>query len=197
VFAGTGSDTDPNASTESGDPDSTLCGESPIVCRLPWRVGKVRMSERVLIIRHYDPRDWQAVQDIHDAARLIELTLSVGAHAFRRLSEMYAEEGLFDGTLWVAEQNARVVGFVAVNEDELTWLYVHPAHHRAGVGRRLLAHAVAAIDGEATAWVLAGNEPALRLYETAGFRLAETKAGHLSGSPNIPATGHCLRRGSR
>jgi ribosomal protein S18 acetylase RimI-like enzyme len=148
----------------------------------------------MLIIRSYDPRDWPAVQDVHDAARLIELTLSVDAHAFRSLSEIYVDEQLFDSTVWMAELEGRVVGFVAVNEDELTWLYVHPASHRTGVGRRLLEHALAAIDGEATAWVLAGNEPALRLYKSAGFRVVETKAGHLSGSPDIPATGYCLRR---
>ncbi len=149
-----------------------------------------------MIIRHYEPRDWLAVQNVHDAARLIELTLSVGAHAFRSLSEIFVEEELFAGTLWVAEHKDRVVGFVAVNEDELTWLYVHPASHRTGVGRQLLAHALAAIDGDATAWVLAGNEPALRLYKTAGFQIVESKAGHLAGSPNIPATGYCLRRAS-
>jgi ribosomal protein S18 acetylase RimI-like enzyme len=82
----------------------------------------------------------------------------------------------------------------AAKEEELTWLYVHPASHRTGVGRRLLAHGLAAIDGEATAWVLAGNAPALRLYEAAGFRIAESKAGHLSGSPDVPATGYRLRR---
>ncbi len=64
----------------------------------------MRLSERVLSIRLYDPRDWQAVQDVHDAARLIELTLSVGAHAFRSLSEIYVEEELFDSQLWVAEE---------------------------------------------------------------------------------------------
>lgn len=148
----------------------------------------------MLIIRPYDPRDWLAVQDVHDAARLIELTLSVGAHAFRPLSDIYIEEELFAGPLWVAELEDRVVGFVAVNENELTWLYVHPASHRTGIGRRLLTQALAAIDGEATAWVLAGNEPALRLYETAGLRIVETKAGHLAGSPDIPATGYGLRR---
>ncbi len=148
----------------------------------------------MLIIRPYDPRDWQAVQDVHDAARLIELTLTVGGHAFRSLSEIYAEEELFDSQLWVAEHEERVVGFVAVKEGELTWLYVHPARHRTGVGRQLLAHALTAINGDATAWVLAGNEPALRLYESAGFQIVETKAGHLAGSPDIPATGYCLRR---
>lgn len=154
----------------------------------------MRISERVLIIRNYEPRDWPAVQDVHDSARLIELALSVGKHAFRSLSDIYIDEELFDSALWVAEHQDRVVGFVGVKENELTWLYVHPASHRTGVGRRLLAHALAAIDGEAIAWVLDGNEPALRLYERAGFRIAETKVGHLAGSPDIPATGHRLCR---
>ena len=154
----------------------------------------MRLPGGVLTIRHYDPRDWPAVQEVHDAARLFELALSVGAHAFRGLSEIYVEEELFAGRLWVAEREHRVVGFIATKNDEVTWLYVHPASHRSGVGRALLAHALAAIDGEATAWVLAGNEAALRLYESAGFRIAVTKAGHLAGSPDVPATGHCLRR---
>jgi GNAT superfamily N-acetyltransferase len=147
-----------------------------------------------MIVRDYDPRDWPALQDVHDAARLVELTLSVGAHAFRSLPEVFLEDGLFDGGLWVAETDEGVVGFVAADEDEVTWLYVHPARHREGIGRRLLEHALTAISGEATAWVLVGNDPALQLYLAAGFRITETKAGHLAGSPDVPATGYCLRR---
>lgn len=148
----------------------------------------------MLNIRPYEPSDWPAVEDVHDRARLSELAMTVGADAFRDLSSTAEEDGLFNGELWVAESDAGVVGFVCVEDQEITWLYVHPAQQGKGIGRRLLDHALSRIEGEATAWVLAGNEPALRLYTAAGFTICETKAGHLAGSPETSATGHRLAR---
>ncbi|UIJ44537.1 GNAT family N-acetyltransferase [Sphingomonas cannabina] len=149
-----------------------------------------------LTIRPYQASDWPAINAIHDAARLDELRLSVGLHAFRPLAEVAEDEGLFDGELWVAEA-PHVVGFVAFDREEVSWLYVDPAHYGKGVGKRLLRHALARIPGDATTSVLAGNDPALNLYLAAGFEIVETRSGHLSGAPDVPATGHLLKRGGR
>lgn len=49
-----------------------------------------------------------------------------------------------DGRLWVAADDA-VIGFVEVEGNELVKLFIAGAHAQRGVGRGLLAHAVAAI----------------------------------------------------
>jgi GNAT superfamily N-acetyltransferase len=56
---------------------------------------------------------------------------------------------------------------VAYAEGELTWLYVEPSRHKQGIGRQLLRHAVKASEGNMSAEVLVGNEPALALQPLA------------------------------
>ena len=148
----------------------------------------------MLSIRAYESDDWAAIAAIHDAARLVELRLTVGEDAFLSLAETAENEGLFSGELWVATNDDRVVGFVAVRNDEITWLYVDPAHHRQGFGRALLIHAAARCGPVARTETLAGNEPALGLYRSEGFEVVETRSGRLTGNERFAATGHVLVR---
>ncbi|MGY5882961.1 N-acetyltransferase family protein [Modestobacter lacusdianchii] len=146
-------------------------------------------------IREYRPADWDAIAEVHDAARLQELAWSVGVEAFRSLAQTAEDEGLFDDRLWVAELDGAVVGFLAFADEELTWMYVHPAHQGRGVGTALVghlfAHAEAAGVDRVELTVLDGN-PARRLYERSGFTLVETKTGGLVGNEAFPATGHVM-----
>ena len=66
-----------------------------------------------LVIRTYEERDWPAIEAIHDAARMQELTLAQLAEAFIPLQQAAVSEGLFDDTVAVAERDGTVVGFVA------------------------------------------------------------------------------------
>ncbi|MFJ3298572.1 GNAT family N-acetyltransferase [Streptomyces bacillaris] len=150
-------------------------------------------------VRPYRPEDWDAIARIHDIARLDELRCSVGVEAFLTLAETHEEEGLFDGDLWVAEaddgtgEGSQVAGFAAFADAELTWLYVDPARYRQGIGRILLGQVLSADDSariECT--VLAGNDHARALYESAGFTVVETKTGKLAGNERFAATGHVM-----
>jgi GNAT superfamily N-acetyltransferase len=143
-------------------------------------------------VRPYRPDDWEAVSRIHDAARLDELRDSVDAEAFLTPAETYQGEGLFDGRVWVAEGGDAVVGFVALADDEVTWLYVDPAHYGEGAGTALLRHAVAHGGPQVETTVLAGNERALGLCLREGFVIAGTREGRLVGNEAFPATGHIM-----
>ncbi|MEU3207314.1 N-acetyltransferase [Streptomyces cyaneofuscatus] len=152
-----------------------------------------------MTVRPYRSEDWDAIARIHDTARLGELRCSVGVEAFLTLAETHEEEGLFDGDLWVAEvadgagPEPVVAGFAAFADAELTWLYVDPARQRQGIGRVLLGHVLEADDSariELT--VLAGNDNARALYESAGFVVIETKTGKLAGNERFAATGHIM-----
>ncbi len=148
-----------------------------------------------LRIRDYLPDDWTAIARIHDAARLDELRASVGIEAFLTLEQTADAEGLFSGQLWVADDEADgVVGFVALENDEVTWLYVDPARYRRGIGRVLLRHALAAAGPRVEVSVLDGNSAALELYRSAGFVVRETKIGKLEGNTAFDATGHLMER---
>lgn len=78
-------------------------------------------------IRAYRESDWPRLCEIHDAARMCELSASNLTDAFLTLEQTAENEGLFDGAIVVAEAEGAVQGFAAFSDNELTWLYCHPA----------------------------------------------------------------------
>ncbi len=149
-----------------------------------------------IAVRPYEDADWEDICDIHDRARPNELLCgSVDPAAFLPLVETAGPEGLFDGEVWVACEagGGGAVGFVATADDEITWLYVHPDHQGCGIGRRLLRHAVERCGAVVRTEALAGNAPAIGLYESEGFEVVETRSGKLAGNERFAATGVELR----
>ena len=144
-------------------------------------------------LRQYQPKDWNAIATIHDRARLDELKASVGVEAFLSLAETAENEELFEGEVWVACDNDIVVGFVAFVDDEVTLLYVLPDRYRQGIGRRLLRQAIENCGSIVYTSVLSGNDAALNLYQSEGFKIIETKTGKLNGNESFSATGHILQ----
>jgi putative acetyltransferase len=72
--------------------------------------------------------------------------------------------------VWVAERDARIVGFIAVSGRHIEALFVAPDQHRRGIGRRLLDHIVTSHPG--TGWNVDVNEQnpeATRFYLHYGF----------------------------
>jgi ribosomal protein S18 acetylase RimI-like enzyme len=82
-------------------------------------------------------------------------------------------EHVASGRVRVFDQDETVVGYSAVDGDELTSLYVDPAAQGAGVGTRLLADAQERIRaaGHARAWlyVYAQNAHGCAFYERHGW----------------------------
>ena len=147
-------------------------------------------------LRTYSKSDWDRLCAIHDAARMHELQASGIPKAFLTLEQTAENEGLFDGEVVVAEVEGKVCGFVAYADNELTWLYVDPSSYRQGVGRRLLRHAIGASGGTMTTEVLVGNESALALYLSEGFRIVKRVDGKLTGNEEFAASGYVLSRGA-
>jgi ribosomal protein S18 acetylase RimI-like enzyme len=145
-------------------------------------------------LRPYRPEDWQRLCAIHDSARKDELKASGLLEAFLTLEQAAGNEGLFDGQVTVAESTSGVLGFVAFAHGELTWLYVDPSAYRSGVGRALLKHAIEANSGNLSTEVLVGNDAALALYLSEGFRIAKRVDGRLTGNEAFAASGYVLQR---
>jgi ribosomal protein S18 acetylase RimI-like enzyme len=143
-------------------------------------------------IRPYISSDWVRLCEIHDAARVFELSGAGLLDAFLTLEQTGAAEGLFDATLLVAEVEGRVEGFVGYTEDELTWLYVNPQLFRRGIATALVRAALETAAGPLSLDVLVGNEAALALYLKEGFRVVKTASGKLAGNEKFPATAHVL-----
>ena len=147
----------------------------------------------MVAIRPFTPEDWDAVCDVYEPAARSELALSgTDPQAFR---PMPAEEGLETflhlNTAMVASADGRIVGFVAWRDRSewrgsgyLSWLYVEPAHHRRGIGSRLMAQAMDALGDQA--WTLAkqGNDPAINLYQKHGLRIVRSRPAQTWGYPH-------------
>jgi GNAT superfamily N-acetyltransferase len=148
----------------------------------------------VELIRPYQQSDWHSICEVHDSSRVYELTPTIGMDAFLPLEFAAENEGLFDGELDVLEVDGRVVGFVAWAGEELTWLYVDPAHFNNGYGRRLLRHAIERVGPVIRTEVLEGNLVAEQLYLKEGFVVKERKSGRLAGNEGFSAVGLYLER---
>ncbi|RDZ27358.1 GNAT family N-acetyltransferase [Lysobacter silvisoli] len=145
-------------------------------------------------LRDYRDSDWPRLCAIHDAARRDELAAAGLEAAYLTLAQTADNEGLFDARVVVAEVDALVQGFAAYSDDELTWLYCDPSVYRRGIGRALLRRAIADGAGTMYAEVLVGNDAALALYLSEGFRVLRTVQGKLAGNEAYAASGHYLER---
>lgn len=90
--------------------------------------------------------------------------------------------------LWTAVVAGRIEGSIAIDgsragdgEAHLRWFILDPGLHGQGTGRRLLDEAVGFCrrggHRRVTLWTFSGLDAARRLYERAGFRLAEERRG--------------------
>lgn len=150
------------------------------------------MAAPCIRIRPYRNADYPRLCAIHDAARRNELALAGLSDAFLPLEVAAGREGLFDYTLRLAELDGQTAGFAAFTEAELAWLYVDPTLARRGVGRALVEHALAEMGRPVSIEVLAGNAPALALYESCGFCRTETLTGKMPANEDFSVTVHVL-----
>ncbi len=122
-------------------------------------------------------KHWSPICEIHDAARPIELEGSAPKKAFVPLSRCHKEEGLLDDKIYIGEAGGSIVGFIAFDSCNITWLYVHPAYQGNGYGRQLLRFGVEKTEDPTKVLVLNKNLKAIALYESEGFTIVKSKKG--------------------
>ena len=120
---------------------------------------------------------------MHDRSRPDELLGSCDPRAFVPLADDPTAADVHSSRKWVACDDERVVGFVGVEGNYLSWLYVDPDYYGQGIGRRLLRLALDQIGPDAYTIALAGNTRALALYESEGFQIVRTFEGENAGYP--------------
>jgi ribosomal protein S18 acetylase RimI-like enzyme len=133
--------------------------------------------------REYQDEDWKAVCQIHDRAHPDELRGSCDARAFVPIEQDKEVEVLKACWKFVAVENEQVFGFVGVDNQYLAWLYIDPEHYGKGIGRELLRIGIRQIGKGAWTIVLDGNERAIKLYESEGFREVKRYASDNAGYP--------------
>ena len=133
--------------------------------------------------REYQDEDWTAICQIHDRARPDELLGSCDPRGFIPIEQDKEVEELKSCWKYVAIEDEQVVGFVGVDDKYLAWLYIDPGHYGKGIGRELLKVALRKIGDGAWTIVLDGNQKAIKLYESEGFREVKRFPGENNGYP--------------
>ena len=136
---------------------------------LPGDIGAVTRMHGVLYARE------------HGLDHRIEASVADGMGRFA--DAMHTGSG---AALWVAEREGEVVGSIGMTDEgagvgRLRWFIVAPEARRAGVGSRLLDHAVAwAREQElhrVVLFTIGVLVDAARLYRRAGFRKVSERVG--------------------
>ena len=123
-------------------------------------------------IRLYQPSDFDAVVILWRVAREIslpEFQLRKG-HFFFEDVAYFRDHILASNQVWVAvDKNDRPLGFMAIQNDFIDLLYIHPDHWRKGIGVQFLNHARELSPGYLWLYTLQINQNARAFYEKNGF----------------------------
>jgi GNAT superfamily N-acetyltransferase len=79
--------------------------------------------------------------------------------------------------VWVWEEDGSILGFAALEDDELTHIYVEPEAHGRGIGGALMERAKERRPNGFRLWVFQQNANARRFYERRGFVLVRETDG--------------------
>jgi putative acetyltransferase len=123
------------------------------------------------IIRDYRPEDFDAVTILWRIAReksLPELERSKG-HFFYEDQDFFRNHVLPENRVFVVESNNRPVAFMAIRDDFIDRLYVHPDHQNRGIGKALLDYARQLSPEHLWLYTLQINMDARAFYERNGF----------------------------
>jgi len=125
--------------------------------------------------------DLPAIAAVFIETRTLCLPFIVWDYSQTVMEEVFSRQ-MAEMKFWVAEVEARVVGFVAFTPNEIDHLYILPEFHHQGIGSALLQKA---LDGEEVwLWVFQENRSARRFYERHGF----TMEFETDGSDNMEKT---------
>ncbi len=134
-------------------------------------------GETTSVIRKYDTHDLAELMDVwYDASHI--------AHPFWT-SEMFDRERrdisqkfLPIAETWVFEEKGRVVGFIALLDNEVGGIFVSPRRH--GIGRALMDHARASRD-HLELDVFEANEIGRAFYDAYGFDIVGERLDEETG----------------
>lgn len=138
-----------------------------------------------MTIRPYRNTDFPDILDIYAASKLDELIYEEQRFKLLPLDQDARRlEGFKNSQVFVYEQDG-LKAYAALDQSEITALFVHPRGRCAGIGKSLLQFMLERIDGAAVLYVAKSNHPAKRLYERHGFTLTSEFLTEYNGTPVI------------
>jgi len=122
-------------------------------------------------IREYRDDDFDAVTILWRISReksLPEFQLEKG-HFFYEDQNYFRDHVLTTDRVWIVEMNNRPVAFMAMENDFIDQLYIHPDYQRRGIGEALLNFARGQSPEHLWLYTLQVNFNARAFYEKNGF----------------------------
>ncbi len=128
------------------------------------------MSEN-FFIRDYRPDDFDAVTILWRVAREISLPAfqHTKGHFFYEDQHYFRSHILEENKVWIVEAEAHPAAFMAMQNEFIDHLYVHPDYQRRGIGELLLNHARGLFPDHVWLYTLQINLNARAFYEKNGF----------------------------
>jgi ribosomal protein S18 acetylase RimI-like enzyme len=123
------------------------------------------------LIRNYHPDDFDAVTILWRVAReksLPEFQHAKG-HFFYEDQDYFSDHILKQNQVFVVESEGKPVAFMALRDDFIDHLYVHPDHQQRGIGKALLDLAHQHSPEHLWLYTLQINRKARAFYEKHGF----------------------------
>ena len=125
------------------------------------------MDNEDVIIRPFAAPDTLALSEIWLEASLLAHPF-IGEARLREQRRLIEERYLPNAETWVAVAGSRCAGFISLLDTFIGGLFVSPQQQGLGIGRRLVAHALA-LKGELSLEVYTGNMQAMGFYAALGF----------------------------
>lgn len=129
-----------------------------------------------------------------DAADISEVFLVTRREALPDLPQVHSDDEvrtwimevvLPRTTVWVAETDGSIVGFLCLDGNTLEHLYVHPEYQRAQIGTALLERARLLSPRQLQLYTFAQNMGARRFYERHGFRAIAFGSDNEENLPDV------------
>ena len=151
--------------------------------------------DKNFLLREYRPEDFDAVTVLWRISReksLPQFFNNEQSHFFYEDQDYFRHDILVENDVWVVEYEKRPIAFLAIREDFIDHLYVHPDYQNRGIGKALLDHARQLSPDHLWLYTLQVNVKACAFYERQGF-VAE-KFGFSPPPENEPDVEYHWRR---
>jgi ribosomal protein S18 acetylase RimI-like enzyme len=138
-------------------------------------------------IRKAVARDVAEVAELFIASQTDALPFLAKLHSAQETRAFIANEVFAKCDVWVAAEEGRIVGMMALAGVHIDHLYLLPGNYRRGIGTMLLNKAKELSPEKLTLYAFAVNARARAFYERHGFKAIEfgDGSGNEAGEPDV------------
>ena len=122
-------------------------------------------------IRPYQPEDFEAITRLWFDAQTVampEMMKRMG-YQFEEAQAYFRNVIVLETQMWVYERDGVPLGFIAIQDELIDRLYVHPDYHRQGIGQALLEKARELLPQHMWLYTHIANKMARAFYEKNDF----------------------------